>query len=295
MIQGTPVYNICSISGHGQNEIFVNRFASYLNEHRNLSAAHRHSFYHLIFFTKGGGSHTIDFESFDVKPYQIYFMIPGQVHSWNFDGFTDGFVINFSASFFNSFLLNQVQPEDFSFFNGDAKKSVINLPDYLHQKTESLFDDIYDEYERPAIHQKEMLRLLMLQLFIIVERQNVSAQSAEPASYSQTLLRNFQKLLEANFTLLKLPKDYAELLFITPNHLNSVCKAILGMQAGEVIRNRILLEAKRLLINPQLNITQITFQLNFNDNSYFTKFFKKFENITPEEFRKKILKSNHHE
>jgi AraC-like DNA-binding protein len=64
---------------------------------------------------------------------------------------------------------------------------------------------------------------------------------------------------------------------------------VLGLSAGEVIRNRTLLEAKRLLTNPRLNISEIAFNLNFSDNSYFTKFFKKIEGITPEEFRKKTL------
>jgi AraC-like DNA-binding protein len=65
----------------------------------------------------------------------------------------------------------------------------------------------------------------------------------------------------------------------------------LGLSAGELIRNRTLLEAKRLLTNPQLSISDISFRLNFSDNSYFTKFFKKTEGVTPEEFRKQILTS----
>ena len=79
------------------------------------------------------------------------------------------------------------------------------------------------------------------------------------------------------------------MLYITPNHLNAVCKDMMGISAGEMIRNRIMLEAKRMLTNPQLNISEISLKLNFSDNSYFTKFFKKLEDITPEEFRKKLL------
>jgi AraC-like DNA-binding protein len=63
----------------------------------------------------------------------------------------------------------------------------------------------------------------------------------------------------------------------------------MGVSAGELIRNRVLLEAKRMLTNPQLSISEISLKLNFSDNSYFTKFFKKLEDITPEEFRKKII------
>jgi AraC family transcriptional regulator, transcriptional activator of pobA len=72
--------------------------------------------------------------------------------------------------------------------------------------------------------------------------------------------------------------------------LNAICNEMLGISAGEVIRNRVLLEAKRLLINLDLNISEIGYRLNFNDNSYFAKFFKKYTGMLPEEFRKNTLK-----
>jgi len=293
MLQSTPVYDICTLSDFREDDIIISRFAPYLAHHKNLHAAHRHTFYHLVLFTHGAGSHTIDFESFKVQPYQIYFMIPGQVHSWNFEGLTDGYVINFSSSFFNTFLLNPTYPENFSFFTGDFKDAVIDLPKTLHARIVALFEEIIKESESREPQNTDMIRLLMLQVFILTGR--LSSSNSGPASYNKTLLKTFQKLVDLNYTRLKLPKDYAELLYITPNHLNAICKDLLGVQAGEVIRNRVLLEAKRLLTNPQLSIAEIAYALNFSDNSYFTKFFKKTENITPEEFRKKILNQNHHE
>jgi AraC-like DNA-binding protein len=134
-----------------------------------------------------------------------------------------------------------------------------------------------------------MVKLLMLQTFILINRCQGKSDNFGKQGYNQTLIRNFQKLIEQHYIDVKLPKDYAELLYITPNHLNAVCKDVLGLSAGEVIRNRTLLEAKRLLTNPRLNISEIAFNLNFSDNSYFTKFFKKIEGITPEEFRRKTL------
>jgi AraC family transcriptional activator of pobA len=293
MLQSTPVYDICTLSDFREDDIIVSRFAPYLAHHKNLHAAHRHTFYHLVLFTQGAGGHTIDFERFKVKPYQMYFMIPGQVHSWDFEGFTDGYVINFSSSFFNTFLLSPAYPENFSFFSGDIKDAVIDLPEVLHTTIVTLFEEIIKESESDLAQNVDMIRLLMLQVFILTDR--VNSSSSGPASYNKTLLKTFQKLVDLNYTSLKLPKDYAELLYITPNHLNAVCKDLLGVQAGEVIRSRVLLEAKRLLTNQQLSIAEIAYALNFSDNSYFTKFFKKTENITPEEFRKKILNKNHHE
>lgn len=294
MLQSTPVYDICTLSGFRRDDILISRFAPYLVRHKNLYAAHRHTFYHVVFFTKGAGSHTIDFESFAVKPGQIYFMIPGQVHSWSFEGLTDGYIINFSESFFQSFLLNAAYCRNFSFFSGNVTDAVIDLPADLHQQIKELFEEIIQEWERTPGPNADLLRVLLLQVFILTDRSGAHGQPKGLISYNQTLLKNFQQLIETHYGSVKLPKDYAALLYITPNHLNAVCKDLLGLQAGEVIRNRIILEAKRLLTNPELSVTEIALNLNFSDNSYFTKFFKKAEGITPEEFRKKIINQNHH-
>jgi len=291
MIQSIPVYDICSLSDVRQDDLLVSRFAPYLDAHKNLFFPHRHSFYHLVLFTHGAGTHSIDFERFDVKPGQIYFMVPGQVHSWHFEGFTDGYIINFSEAFIQSFLLQPGYLDNFSFFNGNLKDAVVNLPADTFATAKELFEQIIHEIMKPAASGSDMVRLLMLQIFIHVNRLNSNPVGTGKLTYNQTLLKNYQKLIEQHYADIKLPKDYAELLYITPNHLNAVCKDLLDLSAGELIRNRTLLEAKRLLTNPQLNISDISLRLNFSDNSYFTKFFKKTEGVTPEEFRKQILKS----
>ncbi|HEY9196044.1 MAG TPA: helix-turn-helix transcriptional regulator [Mucilaginibacter sp.] len=289
MIQNIPVYDICSLSEVRQDDLLVSRLAPYLDSHKNLFASHGHSFYHLVLFTQGSGTHTIDFKTFEVKPGQIYFMIPGQVHSWGFDGFTDGYIINFSESFIQSFILQPGYVDSFSFFKGDLENSVINLPDDGFTLAKNLLEQIVTETTKPAAWGGDMVRLLMLQLFIHVNRLNNRLQPEGKLSYNQILLKNYLNLIEQHYADIKLPKDYAELLYITPNHLNAVCKDLLNQSAGELIRNRTLLEGKRLLINAGLSISEISLKLNFSDNSYFTKFFKKATGLTPEEFRRQIL------
>jgi len=252
--------------------------------HKNLFIAHKHSFYHLVFFTKGGGYQTIDFEHVPVKAGQLYFMAPGQVHNWHFEGEVDGYIINFSAAFFQSFLLRPGYLDDLPFFSGIVADAVIDVPGDKQAAITQLFEELIAENEEQRFLSADMIRTTLLKLFISAARL-VSRQQAEP-TYNYTLMRNFQKLIDKNFISLKLPKDYADLLFITPNHLNALCNAMLGIPAGEVIRRRIALEAKRLLINRELTIARIAGELNFADNSYFTRFFKKQTGITPEEFRK---------
>ncbi|QJD98423.1 helix-turn-helix domain-containing protein [Mucilaginibacter robiniae] len=284
-----PVYDICKLSDFKQEDILVSRFAPYLIAHKNLHLPHKHTFYHLVLFTEGSGHHAIDFRNFPVKPYQIYFMVPGQVHSWSFEGQVDGYVINFSVPFFQSFLHRADYLEQFPFFNGTIQDEVIDIPSNLQQGVQHLFERILLETEDNKRLGEDMVRLLMLEMFIQLGRLSFSSQQAtEKSSYNYTLLKSFQKLVDKNFTTLRLPKEYAELLYITPNHLNALCNDVLCISAGEVIRNRVILEAKRLLVNLNISISEISGQLNFQDNSYFTKFFKKQEGITPEQFRKEI-------
>jgi len=286
-MKSLPIYDIGTLSQQEEHDVQISRFAAYIDSHhKNLHAPHKHSFYHLVLFTKGAGMQTIDFQNFPVRPYLIYFMVPGQVHSWAFEGEVDGYIINFSAAFFQSFLLKANYLEA-----GIAQESVIDIPANLRDKVTGLFEQLIDENESAKPMGSDMVKTLMLQLFIQVARLGNDIQQSAAPTYNYTLLKNFQKLIEKNYIRLKLPKEYAELLYITPNHLNALCNDILGLPSGEVIRNRVILEAKRMLVNQDLTVQQIAIHLNFADNSYFTKFFKKQVDMTPEEFRRK---SNHH-
>lgn len=287
-----PVYNICALQDKPslqQDDILVEHFGAYLKRHPNLYIPHRHSFYHLVLFTKGAGSHTIDFEQFKVKVGQIYFMIPGQVHSWQFEGATDGYVINFSAHLFQSFLRKENYLEQFSFFEGIASHAVCNLKPNVVKDLEQLMLQIIKELNDTELLAADKVKMLLLELFIIVARNSDAQNIKSTQSHGDRTLHQFRKLVDQHFATLKLPKDYAALLNITPNHLNALCNSLLGQPAGAIIRDRIILEAKRLLVNGDLSISEIAYQLDFQDNSYFTKFFKKSTGFTPEVFRKNML------
>lgn len=294
MTNKIPVYDISAVSEFRKDNLLVSRFAPYYETHKNLRHPHRHTFYHLLLFTEGTGTHSIDFETFIIQPFQIYFMVPGQVHSWNFDGFVDGYVINFYSEVFHSFLLNPDFIESFNFFRGNASDSVINIPKRGHLKIKALFEDILQESVESRGFELTMVKALMISIFVMVSRFVPSPEAEDKSSYNYTLLKNFRKLISDNYKTKKLPKEYAELLYITPNHLNALCNDLLGISAGEVIRNRVFLEAKRLLINPELSVSGIADTLNFTDNSYFTKAFKKHVGLTPEEFRKTIKDESIH-
>ena len=281
-----PTYTIQNFKSYKNDDILVSKFGYYFTQNQHLNAPHRHSFYHLVYFTKGNGRQQIDFKKFDVKAGLIYFMTPGQVHSWDFDTAPDGYIINFSPNYFNSFLLNPDYLENFTFFSGKTDHQVIELPIDTQQIVTSIFEDILKDGQNKAQLNDDLVKTLLIRLFIEVARNTEEKQLTSNTSYNHTILKNFKNLIEQNYTKLRLPKQYAALLYITPNHLNALCNDFLGVSAGTLIRDRVILEAKRLLINVDLLISEIAVKLNFDDQSYFIKFFKKYEGLTPEKFRK---------
>jgi len=288
MAKRLPVFSICTIKGgEGKpGDFIISRFGQYLAQRNYLLQPHGHSFYHLVFFTKGGGKQAIDFTSFPVKPGQIYFMNPGQVHNWLFSGEVDGYIVNFSENFFASFFKEPNYLERFPFFGGYGEDQVIHLTGQCIKEVTELFERLLIELKPVKSHASEMIRTLLFQLFITVTRQMEPARLKQLSKPGYTTLRNFQKLVNENYIKLKLPSEYAAILYVTPNYLNALWKDLLGKSAGELIRDRIMLEAKRLLINADISINEIATQLGFQDNSYFTKFFKKYAGKTPEDFRK---------
>jgi AraC family transcriptional activator of pobA len=288
MAKTFPVYDIHTIDNESARQgLLIGRFSAYLDRHyQQLHMAHRHSFYHLVLFTRGGGTHTIDFVTYPVEPGQLYFMIPGQVHSWHFEGDVDGYIVHFNEELFTGFLRDGRYLERFHFFSGNSEDGVCTLSAAALSSVVALFESMLEEVGGRAALGLEMIRIRLLELFILVERSDARATAANVPPQKLALVRAFKQIIDKRFRELKLPKEYAELLHVTPNYLNAVCHELVGKTAGDLIRDRVVLEAKRLLVNADLSITQIAYELNFGDGSYFTKFFRKHAGMTPEEFRR---------
>jgi AraC-like DNA-binding protein len=102
--------------------------------------------------------------------------------------------------------------------------------------------------------------------------------------------KNFLKILEENFRRPEGVEYYAEKLFMTVRNLNLICQNILHQSVSEIIETRKLIEAKNLLINSEKTISEIGFELGYNEKAYFTTVFKKKAGQTPTEFREEMRK-----
>ncbi len=283
-----PTISICGLleKEYSEQDITVYSIQAFLETHKNIKFPHRHSFYQLVFITQGSGLHYIDFHKYPIKKGMIFFMTPSQIHEWVLDNGVNGLLINFNETFFSSFLANKDYLNDFALFSTGKTISGIDLSDKnILPEVEKILLHIQNEYQGSHELKYDLIRALLLQVLILLNREIYNIQNTHNNRHGFAIFRDFEKLIEQHYLTKRLPKEYANILCITPNYLNAICNQISGKSAGEIIRNRILLEAKRLLANSHQSISEIAFELQFEDNSYFTKFFKKYEGITPEKFR----------
>lgn len=101
----------------------------------------------------------------------------------------------------------------------------------------------------------------------------------------EAITLNFLQLLSERFMEERSAQYYADSLFITPRHLSHVVKEITGKSARELIDDAVIMQAKILLATPSYNIAKVSESLQFSDQSFFGKFFKKRVGITPSDYR----------
>lgn len=224
---------------------------------------------------------------YKIKKGDLFFLAPGQVHKWDFNENTQGYVLNFTADFINSFLLNKDFISDLSLFKHENKDNLIKL-DNNYTVIDKIFLKIIMTFQEKGVNVFNLIHVYILELLLTADKLlHEKHKLTEEELLNSNLLKEYEKLIDIHFYKLKFPKQYAEMLFVTPNYLNATCQKFKGQSAGEMIRSRILLEIKRLLINTNLSASEIAYKLNFKDNSYFSRFFKRHIGTSPDEYRRK--------
>lgn len=293
-MENFPVYSACDLISkeNSHNHIVVHELKDLLTEEEFIpSKPHRHTYYQILFVTKGTGVHKVDFKEFRINAPVIYFLAPGQVHDLVFERQkTEGCMINFDGEFFNSFLTKSNSLDNLPFFGFNKSFTSFNITEDKLNDFKNIFKKINLLFHAKGKMYEEFIRIYLLELFYFVLSNSQETQENINITNQKNIIYRFEKLVEESYTTEHYPKFYADKLAITANYLNFICKNFSGKKAGEIIRYRVILEAKRLLVNSELSISQIAFQLGFEDNSYFTKFFKTFSGNSPSEFRNVLNK-----
>ncbi len=184
---------------------------------------------------------------------------------------------------------DQVSCHGFLFF-GSSEPQLIKLLDQDRSDFGQLLDMVRKDFEVKDYLQGEMLRSLLKRLLIKATRM-AKINLPEPTINTSQLnvIRNYNILVEKHFREYHTVQDYAKLLFKSPKTLSNIFPKYTDKSPLMVINERILLEAKRLLIYSDLTTNDIALDLGYKDPSHFSKFFKKHNGLTPTNFRKNKL------
>jgi AraC family transcriptional regulator, transcriptional activator of pobA len=260
----------------------------------NTTRPHIHSYYQVIWFKSGTGKHFVDFKEYDVFENAIFFIAKNQVHY--FDASTDytGVLIHFNEIF----LINNDSEMDFllkcELFNNPYQQPSCCIGHGIEHVLDGYLQQIISELQSPdAFGKEELLRICLKAFLIHVQRrryelQQIDGQFSKVPDERRAQLMKFVNLVDENYMKGMSVSEYARLMFISSRTLSNLTGDLLNKTPSQIIMERIVLEAQRLLLHSNLNVSQIGYRLGFDDPSYFVKYFKKHTAISPTDFRKSI-------
>lgn len=282
-----PVYSLHNFSSpeRKSQQFQVEVFDA--KRHFSVKYPHRHDFFEVLYLLKGSGYHVIDSNKYEIKPPCVFFMSPGQAHKLEFSNDIEGFIFIFTA--------------DFYLLNRSDRNSLIEFPFFytVHQDNpplqlashedvqflERLFLQGISELKKVEYNSFEMMRSILDLILTTCSSRYKTNENSISKGKGQILVKRFYQLVEEKYLKNLSLCDYAALLMVTPNHLTQTVKQFTGKTSTQVIKQKQILEIKRLLVHTNLNVTEIATQLNFDDQSYFTKFFKRETELTPLQYR----------
>ena len=244
------------------------------------SFPHRHAYYHLLWMSQASGTHLLDFEHHPVRANTVFFVSPGQLHAWESTIPPIGFAINFSADFFLQALPHA----------GDiaATAPVLHLSQAQHDELLPLLLEMEREFRSRAEGGIDIVRAYLVVLLTRLRRIGPRRAGDLVASRGDSLAGRFQRLVDQHYLDFDRLGEYARCLHTSERQLNEAVRQTLGKTAGQLIQDRLVLEAKRLLCNTGMKVAEVAFQLRFEDHAYFSRFFKKQAGVTPLGFKRRF-------
>lgn len=286
-----PIYGIdkFTTSGNSQKEYQVEVFDA--NRHFKVEYPHRHDFYEVLYLSGGSGYHIIDSNHYKIEPPCIFFMTPGQTHKLELSKDIDGYIFLFARDFY---LLNQSNKNkllSFPFFHSVTRQ---NPPLVLTNTDDNSFlKNLFvrgSNYVKNHSATDEIIRSLLDLILLTCAQLYPKEYGVIPNNKGHITVKKFMLLIEENYQQNLKVNDYADMLSITANHLTQLVKQITGKTTNEILQEKNILEIKRQLLYTNLTVTEIASQMNFADQSYLTKYFKKCTGLTPIQFRSESMK-----
>ena len=269
-------------------EIELVSISAIFREHKSaVTQPHRADFYHIFWFTKGQPVHVVDFIPIAIQPNTLLFINKNRVHLFDQSGEYDGWVLLFTDAFFSQ------NPQDAQFLHSTILfHDLLDIPTLQVDQTQTdlslVIRQLKDELTLQAdtVHESILKNLLHNLLLLADRERRYQGFSEIKKGPSLTYTLSFNELLESQFKQQKSVQQYAQQLGITERRLQQATAAAVGKSPKQLIEDRLMLEARRLLVHTHYSSKEIGFGLGFEEPTNFTRFFRQKQGQTPAQFRK---------
>ena len=251
----------------------------------------RNNYYSLIWITEGNGKLKTDFSEYDFGSNSLFSFTPYQPFMF-LSTFIRGMAIYFHSDFF---CIHKHQTEvtcNGVLFNNIYQMPFVLVNESLQNTLNKLIEQIKAEMQDPGLAQYELLISYMKIFLISASRskteQQPTAMQSKKGNKEPTILQNLKEAIEKDFKSKHTPGDYAALLNISPNALAKITKKHFNKTLTDLITERIIIEAKRELYLTNKSVKAIAHELGYDDEYYFSRFFKKNTDIPPQVYRETV-------
>jgi AraC-like DNA-binding protein len=263
-------------------------FISFKNDETILEQISQLTDFIKVLFLKAGGKIIIDFKQHKTDTDTLYFINKSQVYKLTDVDKAEGVLLYYNRDFYCVEIHDNEVSCDGILYNNVYEIPAIALSKTASGTIQNILDDIKYETNNEDVANEEMIRILLKQIIIKATRIWKSEHKIYETVKNQELdfLRKFSQLVELHFKNLHTVADYAKLLFVTPKNLNKKITQFGNQSPNDIIKDRIILEAKRLLAHTALTIKEIGYSLGYEDDAYFIRLFTKQIGVSPQQFRK---------
>jgi len=248
----------------------------------DFTQKHRHSYFELLFFEKGGGTQLIDFHEYVVQDHSCYIVCPKQIHLLDRASDSTGTLIQFMDVSYSDSDLNMRLND--RLWRGEGGVLFENSPELMEEfsqylqllRTQSKSERTYRSDTKRNVLQAMLFDLLSVSQNMLIQHKNESELYA------------FLKLIDAHHKEAHSVGFYIEKMVITEKKLGSLTKQHLGLSPLQVIHDRLIIEAKRLLVFADVQQKEIAFDLGFDSPARFSAFVKSKTGMTPSHLREHV-------
>lgn len=265
-----------------QHHLFhINRLEDYIDKLSFPLAPHRKTIFDLLFLTQGTSLRSKGLNQYEIHENQFFFLPAFQITSHeNMSKDTEGFFLHFSPELFSDYP-HILKPFSFLKF---LSNPIVNIPKDDLGPILNIFNRLETIHKDLNKKDLPLIRWYLLALFTEVNRFVEIQDSSSKETAASRLTTKYKDALAQYIYQKQSVKDYAELLHVTPNHLNKCVKSIANKTAQSLLNEMLILEAKSLLRYSGLSISEIAERLCGQTPSNFTRFFKSQTGMSPKAY-----------